>query len=66
MPDQQDVSPRSMALSTLVSIDSRTTKLGAELGVVDLMAWFEEKSNQGRSNRESWEALQTDGHLDHL
>ena len=40
-----------MALSTLAGIDSRTTKLGAELGVVDSMALFEEKSNEGRSTR---------------
>jgi hypothetical protein len=40
-----------MALSTLAGIDSQTTKLGAELGVVDSMALFEEKSNEGRSTR---------------
>jgi hypothetical protein len=51
--------------STLAGIDSRTTKLGAELGVVDSMALCEEKL-KGTFTESPWEALQTDGHLGHL
>jgi hypothetical protein len=47
------------------SIDSRTTNLGAELGVVDSMALCEEKL-KGTFTENPWRALQIGGHLDHL
>jgi hypothetical protein len=60
LPDQQDVAPPLDGTSTLAGIESRTTKLVAELSVVDSMALCEEK---GTFTEIPWEALQTGGHM---